>query len=236
MALRVRLRRPGIYLPIETCGEPIGSIQLTLTSTGSQDPLFSVAGSTFGEYVGQQEAITKLPAQRRVVQRMLRHAPCGDDPRRVHGLFTDNLDEVADRPRADPDVQALLAATVSPDRVALVGLHAWTDDDYHNIAAWGLTSFSPDDLRDSSRRLLDWLAGTGCTRVAIHFDVDTIDSDELVLGLGAEPEGLTSIHVQRVLGDVNRSVEVVGLTIAEFVPRQVMHLQQILRTFPLRGE
>ena len=75
MALRVRLRRPGIYLPIETCGEPIGSIQLTLTSTGSQDPLFSVAGSTFGEYVGQQEAITKLPAQRRVVQRMLRHAP-----------------------------------------------------------------------------------------------------------------------------------------------------------------
>jgi arginase len=57
--------------------------------------------------------------------------------------------------RADPEVQALLPATVSPDRVALVGLHAWTDDDYPNIAAWGLTSFSPDDLRESSQRLLD---------------------------------------------------------------------------------
>ena len=56
---------------------------------------------------------------------------------------------------ADPEVQALLPATVSPDRVALVGLHAWTDDDYPNIAAWGLTSFSPDDLRESSQRLLD---------------------------------------------------------------------------------
>ena len=32
------------------------------------------------------------------------------------------------------------------------------------------TAFSPDELRDSSRPLLDWLAATGCTRVAIHFD------------------------------------------------------------------
>jgi arginase len=138
--------------------------------------------------------------------------------------------------RADPEVQALLPATVSPDRVALVGLHAWTDDDYTNIAAWGLTSFSPDDLRQSSRPLLDWLARTGCARVAVHFDVDTVDSNEIVLGLGAEPDGLTSIQVQRILGDISQSVEIVGLTIAEFVPRQVMHLQQILQAFPLLGE
>jgi arginase len=138
--------------------------------------------------------------------------------------------------RADPEVQALLPATVSPDRVALVGLHAWTDDDYPNISAWGLTSFSPDDLRESSQPLLEWLARTGCTRVAVHFDVDTIDSNEIVLGLGAEPDGLTSIQVQRILDDVSQSVEIVGLTIAEFVPRQVMHLQQILQTFPLLCE
>jgi GMP synthase (glutamine-hydrolysing) len=45
-----------------TYGEPIGGVQLTLTSAGSQDPLFSVAGSTFGAYLGHKEAITKLPA------------------------------------------------------------------------------------------------------------------------------------------------------------------------------
>jgi arginase len=56
------------------------------------------------------------------------------------------------------------------------------------------------------------------------------------LGLGAEPDGPTSVEVQRILDDVGRSVDVVGLTIAEFVPRQVMHLQQILQTFPLLGE
>ena len=69
----------------------------------------------------------------------------------------------------------------------------------------------------------------------MHFDVDTVDSKEIVLGLGAEPGGLTSAQVQRILRDVSRSVEIAGLTIAEFIPRQVMHLQQILRTFPLRG-
>jgi hypothetical protein len=76
--------------------------------------------------------------------------------------------------------------------------------------------------------LLDWLAGTGCSRVALHFDVDTIDADELVLGLGAEPDGLTSAQVRRIVADVDAATDVVGLTIAEFFPRQVMHLRQIL--------
>jgi arginase len=133
----------------------------------------------------------------------------------------------------DPAVLELLPATVSPDRVALVGLHSWTDDDYRNVAEWGIQSFSPDELRESTRPLLDWVAATGCSRVAIHFDVDTIDSNEIVLGLGAEPDGLTSAEVRRIVTDIDGAVGVVGLTIAEFIPRQVMHLQQLLSDFPL---
>jgi hypothetical protein len=36
----------------------------------------------------------------------------------------------------DPEVLSLLPAIVASERVALVGLHAWTDDDYPNIAEW----------------------------------------------------------------------------------------------------
>jgi arginase len=133
----------------------------------------------------------------------------------------------------DLDVQAVLPATVTPDRVALVGLHSWTDDDYPHLAEWGLRSFSPDEPRESSTALLAWLASTSCTRVAIHFDVDTIDSNEIVLGLGAEPNGLTSTQVQRIVTEIDQAVDVVGLTIAEFIPRQVMHLKQIVKGFPL---
>ncbi|MFL5882110.1 MAG: arginase family protein [Actinomycetes bacterium] len=133
----------------------------------------------------------------------------------------------------DPDVQELLPAIVSPDRVALVGLHAWANDDIANVAHWGIRSFSPDDLRETTKPLGDWLAGTGCARVAIHFDVDTIDSNQLVLGLGAEPGGLTSSQVRRIVNDLDAVAEVVGITVAEFIPRQVGHLQQLLTGFPL---
>ena len=131
----------------------------------------------------------------------------------------------------DPDVLAVLPATITPRRVALVGLHSCDDDDYPNIAEWGLQSVSPNELRESSTVLLDWLAATGSSRVAIHFDVDTIDSNEIVLGLGAEPGSLTSAQVRRIVTDIDQAVDVVGFTIAEFIPRQVMHLQQVLEGF-----
>ena len=54
-----------------------------------------------------------------------------------------------------------------------------------------------------------------------------------MLGLGAEPDGLTSAQVRRIVADLHAAVDVVGLTIAEFIPRQVIHLQQILAAFPL---
>jgi arginase len=83
--------------------------------------------------------------------------------------------------------------------------------------------------------VLDWLEATGCSWVAIHFDVDTIDSNEMVLGLGAEPGGLTSAQVRRIVAAIDSATDVVGLTVAEFIPRQVMHLQQLLTGFPLLG-
>jgi arginase len=132
-----------------------------------------------------------------------------------------------------PEVQQLLPATVSADRVALVGLHAWAEDDIANVAHWGIGSFSPAELRATTQPLVDWLAATGCARVAIHFDVDTIDSNEIVLGLGAEPGGLTTAQVRRIVEDIDAVADVVGVTVAEFIPRQVMHLQQLLTTFPL---
>jgi arginase len=114
----------------------------------------------------------------------------------------------------------------------MVGLHSWTEDAYPCIAEWGIRSFSPGDLRHSSEPLLAWLVATACTRVAIHFDVDTIDSDEIVLGLAAEPGGLTSAQVHRIITDARAAADVVGFTIAEYFPRQVMHMQPIMQGLP----
>jgi len=133
----------------------------------------------------------------------------------------------------DSDVQKLLPATVPGSRIAIAGLHSWTDDDFPNVAKWGIATFSPDDVRSSSRPLLEWLASTGCSRVAMHIDVDVVDSDEIVLGLGAESGGLTSEQVRRLVADIGGASDIVGLTIAEYIPRQVMALQRLVSGLPL---
>ena len=81
--------------------------------------------------------------------------------------------------------------------------HEWDEDEYPKVAEWGIRAFSPGDLRKSSEPVLGWLIDAGCTRVAIHFDVDAIDGNEIVLGLGAEPGGLTSAQVRRIVTDVS---------------------------------
>lgn len=136
----------------------------------------------------------------------------------------------------DRELLARLPGTVSTDRVALVGMHDWTNPAHAATAAeWGLTVFAPDTLRTDTKPLLDWLSGTSATKVAIHFDVDTIDADEVQLGLGYDRGGLTSTQARRVVADVHAHGDVVALTVAEYVPRQVMHLQSLLDGFPLLG-
>ena len=134
----------------------------------------------------------------------------------------------------DSELLDILPATTTADRVGLVGMHDWTDPTLPAIAeAWGLTVFAPNVLRSTSAPLLDWLGHTGATKVAIHFDVDTIDANEIQLGLGADIGGLTSAQARRVVADVDAHVDVVALTIAEYIPRQVIHLRQLLAGFPL---
>jgi arginase len=136
----------------------------------------------------------------------------------------------------DTELLDILPATTTPDRVALVGMHDWTDPTLPVIAdKWGLTVFAPDLLRSTSAPLLDWLDTTGATKVAIHFDVDTIDANEIQLGLGADLGGLTTAEARRLVADIDAHAEVVALTIAEYIPRQVIHLQQLLGGFPLLG-
>ena len=135
--------------------------------------------------------------------------------------------------KGDADTLAMLPATIDPSRVAIAGLHSWTPDVTPHIDTWGITAFAPDTLRENSAPLLAWLKETGCTKVAIHFDVDVVDSNDLILGLGTEPNGLTLAQATRLVHDIDEAADVVALTIAEYIPRQVIRLMHTLNTFPL---
>lgn len=137
----------------------------------------------------------------------------------------------------DPELLRALPATTTPARVALAGMHDWTDPAHEATAAdWGLTVIGPEELRTDSGAVLAWLRGTGASKVAVHLDVDTVDADEVQLGLGYDRGGLTRAQVRRLVADVEDAADVVALTIAEYVPRQVLCLQRLLDAFPLLGE
>lgn len=136
----------------------------------------------------------------------------------------------------DPEVLDELSAVVDPSHVALAGLYSWTEEEHPGIATWGLHAFSPQDLSEDSSPLLEWLASTGCGRVAIHLDVDTVDTadgEQVRLGLGLERSGLSLSQANRVMRDLDAVADVVGLTIAEYVPLQVVALARLLTDLPL---
>lgn len=137
--------------------------------------------------------------------------------------------------KGDEETLAMLPARIDPSRIAIAGVHSWRDAVSPHLAQWGVTAFSPRDLRAESGPLIDWLNATGCSKVAIHFDVDVVDSNDLLLGMGAEPGGLTLKQASRVVQDVSHSADVVALTIAEYIPRQVIRLVNELQRFPLIG-
>lgn len=135
--------------------------------------------------------------------------------------------------KVSADFTGVLPAVLDSSKIALAGLHSWTDDDYPNIASWGLTSFSPEDLRETSASLLSWLASTGASKVALHFDVDTVEANQVQLGLGFDEGGLLAEQARRVIDDISADYDVVGFTVAEFIPRNFMFLQNILGGAPL---
>lgn len=135
----------------------------------------------------------------------------------------------------DRGLVGALPSSIDPARVAVAGVHVLNDDERAKIAAWGITAIAPEELRTGAERLTSWLASTGCTRVAIHFDVDAIDSAEYGLGLGRVPGGLSAAEARQVVVALSEVAEVVGLTIAEFIPRDALAITTMLRGLPLVG-
>ena len=135
----------------------------------------------------------------------------------------------------DDEFLVELPATVAPDRVLLTGTHSWNDDEHENFQLWGINHLPPEALRESPQKVIDWLHSTGCRKVVLHLDVDSVNANQFHLGMGAEPEELTKNQVQAIISAISMSEEfdLVGFTLGEFIPRQVLAVQELLQDLPL---
>lgn len=73
----------------------------------------------------------------------------------------------------------------------------------------------------------------GASRVLIHFDMDVLDPAEIIAAVGVVPDGMKLAEVVRVINDIAKEKEIVGLTVAEPMPRIAIRIKEMLNQLPL---
>lgn len=103
---------------------------------------------------------------------------------------------------------------------------------------------SPEELSDSSETVMKWIEETGIEYLAVHWDLDVLSEQDFRSIYPAEPHtdvkdfpaavGRMKLkEVGRILNDVEKKVEIVGLSIAEHLPWDAFNLRSVMRSLDI---
>lgn len=147
----------------------------------------------------------------------------------------------------DPDFSRAVSRPLDPKKVMYAGLKETLTVEDDLLRRLELRHASPDDLADNSEPVLQWLAETGARHLAIHLDLDVLDPSQFRSLLFANPaapanafdgiaQGSMSIaQVVRLLADVAKVVDVVGIGVTEHLPWDALAIKEMLQRLPLLG-
>lgn len=136
----------------------------------------------------------------------------------------------------DKEITGLLPAKFDASKALLVGLRSWDEGMKERQEELGIKGLSPAEVAENSSAILEWLKGTGASKVVIHFDLDVLDPAEIIAGVGVEPDGMKIKEVIRVINDIAAGYDLVGLTVAEPMPRIAIKIKNMLGQLPLLKE
>ena len=116
----------------------------------------------------------------------------------------------------------------------MVGLRDWEREEIKTRQEeYGIRHVTPEEVREDSGAVLAWLRACGASKVVVHFDLDVLDPAEIIAAVGVVPGGMRMEEVARVINDISREKEIVGLTVAEPMPRTALRLKELLGKLPL---
>lgn len=136
----------------------------------------------------------------------------------------------------DTDIMEWLPARFDASKTLIVGLRSWDKGMQKRQRELGIKSLSPAEVAGDSNAILQWLETTGVSKVVIHFDLDVLDPADIIAGVGVEADGMKMEEVVRVVNDIASQYDIVGLTVAEFMPRIAIKLKRMLGQLPLLKE
>lgn len=136
--------------------------------------------------------------------------------------------------KGDEKLVSSLPAKIDSRRILFVGLRDWERQQIKDRQAeYGIKHLSSQEVAEESTKVLDWLKSTGAKHVVIHFDMDVLEPSEIIPAVGVVPDGMKIAEVTRVINDINREFDIVGLTVAEPMPRIAIKLKKMLNQLPL---
>lgn len=134
----------------------------------------------------------------------------------------------------DKQIISELPTKIDPSKILFVGLRDWERDEIKvRQQNYGIKHLTPEDVRQNSNKISEWLQSCGASKVVIHFDLDVLDPAEIIAAVGVVPNGMKIAEVVRVINDIAREKEIVGLTIAEPMPRTAIRIKEMLNQLPL---
>lgn len=134
----------------------------------------------------------------------------------------------------DKHIVSELPTKIAPSKILFVGLRDWERDEIKaRQRQYGIRHLTPEDVRENSDMIRDWLKSCGASKVVIHFDMDVLDPAEIIAAVGVVPNGMKISEVVRVINDIAKEKEVVGLTVAEPMPRTAIRIREMLSQMPL---
>ena len=89
------------------------------------------------------------------------------------------------------------------------------------------------EVARNSEAVKEWLNACCASKVVVHFDMDVMDPAEIIAAVGTSPDGMKMGDVVRVINDIAAEKEIVGLTIAEPMPRIAIRIKDMLGRLPL---
>ena len=128
-------------------------------------------------------------------------------------------------------IARILPAHFSPKDSILVGVRDF-EGKKERCEEIGVKVLSPEEARDSTK-LLEWLKSRGKSKVVVHFDLDVLDPSELIMAVGVVENGLKIAEVVNLINAINTNYDLVGLSIAEHLPRVAIKLRNMMRELPL---
>lgn len=134
----------------------------------------------------------------------------------------------------DKKIVSQLPSKLSPKKILYVGLRNWERDEIkERQKTYGIDYLSPEDVANDNSKLDEWLKNCGASKVVVHLDLDVLDATKIYLAVGNDANGLTLEQVSRIINGIASDKQLVGLTIAEYMPRLAIKLQEMLKTLPL---